>query len=353
MARPDFVVIGAGPAGAAFAYEAARRGFSVSVYEQAPWPGFKACGWAVPRQLERVIPVPREVVLTEIRGFRVYLDGRLVHEKTGVKWGYIIDKRAFLENMLHESTLYTKKPVKLDARNLRVLGDVEQPTRSYVIAAGSSSLPQDERIYATQMIIRSEAPVEEEVVEFWFDRGLVGYYWVFPRSGRVVDVGVGGIGSPKDFVEKLREFVKHRFGGDGYQPIEAIKGSRINIGGFDEKRFYSIPPVIGEAAGFVYPLTGEGIRPSIVSGIAAVKRAEGEPLPEVLTHTVRWIKAQKQILEAVRKASPETRAKILARLPVDVFVGLGVGELSPLQLLRALPALPASIASVLRNALHK
>ena len=352
MSRPDFVVIGAGPAGAAFAYYATRKGYSVTVYDQAPWPGFKACGWAVPRQIEDIITIPRETILTEIRGFRVYLDGRLVHEKHGMRWGYIIDKRAFLEYLLRESYLYTKKPVLIDKERLRVLGETERPLRSYVLATGSSSMPQDERIYAVQRIIRPAEPLEEDTVEFWFDRNLVGYYWVFPRSSRIVDIGVGGYGEPQDFIKRLEIFIKTRFG-DKAEPIEPYKGSWINVGGVMEERFYAIPPVIGEAAGFVYPLTGEGIRPSIVSAYAAINRIEGKPLPDIFTSTTRWITIQKQILESVKSSRPETRAKIISRLPVDVLIGIGVGELSPLQLLRALPSLPTGIAAILRDALKR
>jgi len=348
----DFVVVGAGPAGASFAYFASRRGYSVAVYDQAPWPAFKACGWAVPRQIEAVIDIPSEVILTDIRGFRIYLDNRLIHEKYGAKWGYIIDKRAFLESLLTDSTLFAKRHVRIDRAKLRILGDTVRPMRGYIIAAGSASFPQKERIYAVQAILRVDKPVEEDTVEFWFTRSLIGYYWVFPRGRSVVDVGVGGYAKPGELVMMLEEFIRRRFSSNAHR-IEGPKGSWINVGGVDEEVFNSMPPVIGEAAGFVYPLTGEGIRPSIVSAYTAIRKVEGEPPPAIYSQTIRWITMQRQILDIVKRSDSETRVKILERLPIDIFIGIGVGELSPLQLLRALPALPSSIATILKASLRK
>ncbi len=349
----DFVVIGAGPAGAAFTYFASRRGYSVAVYDQAPWPAFKACGWAVPRQIEEVVKIPAEVILTEIRGFRIYLDGRLIHEKHDTLWGYIIDKRAFIETLVSNAELYTKKPIRLDTTRLRVVSDIERPRRSYVLAPGAATFPHDERIYAVQKIIRLNNSVDEDVVEFWFDRNLVGYYWVFPRSSHIVDIGVGGYDNPSSFITRLQAFVQKRFKNEDYRELDPVKGAWINIGGVKEKLFYSIPPVIGEAAGFVYPLTGEGIRPSIVSALAALHRIEGESPPQILHQTMRWIAIQRQILDIVKKSDPDMRARIISRMPIDVLIGIGVGELSPLQLLRALPALPSSIATILRKGLRR
>lgn len=354
MASYDYVVIGAGPAGAAFAHLASEKGYRVLVLDQAPWPGFKACGWAVPRQIERTIRIPTEVILTEIKRFRVYLDGRPVQEGEEGLWGFIIDKRSFLEYLVSNAELKTKTHVEISFKpRPRVVDDkAPKPSLSYVLAPGSSGLSDTDLIYAVQVIARTSRDVDPEMVELYFERSLVGYYWVFPRGTRVLDIGVGGYRDPKELVEMLKKFTeKLSEERGGLEVIEGPKGAWINVGGVNTQFFNATPPVIGEAAGFVYPITGEGIRPSIVSAAAAFNRLEGRSLPREFDQTVRWIGIQRKLLDMVKKSSPDSRARIIETLPLELFIGIGLGELSFMQLLRALPRLPRGVASVLKEAL--
>ncbi len=353
MAMYDYVVIGAGPAGAMFAYLASKHGYKVKVYDLAPRPALKACGWAVPRHIERTLRIPPEAVLNEIRGFRVYASGELVHESYGELWGYIVDKPTLIEYLLRGSDVEHKRPVKLTGRpRPRILDDNIAAARlSYVLAPGSAGLPQEERIYAVQQILKLNEPVDTDVVELYFEPMLIGYYWVFPRASRIVDVGVGGYEEPQKLLEMLKEFIPKRF--QDAEPLGAPRGAWINVGGVEEGLVHAHPPVIGEAAGFVYPITGEGIRPSIVSAAALYAMLEGKKPPEEYSKTVRWIGIQRRLLDAVRKSSPETRIRIIRTLPLDVYTGIGLGELSSFQLLKVLARLPKGLASILRSALKK
>lgn len=350
--KPDFIVVGAGPAGAAFAYYASSSGYRVEVYEGSE-PGSKPCGWAVPVQIEKYVKVPGDTVLTEIRGFRVYLDGKLVHEHYGSLWGYIIDKRLFITRLLEGSTLYKRYVDISNPYSPRIGSSRLEARERVVLAPGLVGLPRAARetIMAVQQIFRTRDVVEEDVVEIWFDRELVGYYWVFPRSGGVVDIGVGGYEDVDSLRRRLTHFSKKRLG-DGAEPLTPVKGARINMSGVDESMLRRSVPVIGEAAGFVYPLTGEGIRPSVASAYAlftGIIRGH-DPAGEA-RGVIRWIAVQHRILEKVKSASPESRARIITSLPTDAFTSLGLGELSVSTLLRLLPKLPRGIASILKAAL--
>ena len=345
-----YVVLGAGPAGAAFAYYAGLDGSPVTVYDPAPHPGFKPCGWAVPVQAKKLIDIPGETVLTRIRGFRVYLNGRLIHEKHGETWGYIVDKPRLLEGMLEYSTLVKKAArVEYDCNGSVHLTGVDSDKT--VVAIGHtlhSKCHNTERIYAVQYVdpkLRAEDP---ETIEVHYDGSLVGYYWVFPRGDRGVDVGVGGYETPRQLLARLNRFLRERF---QVKPDRRdIRGAPINVAGVDTRLLDGSPPVIGEAAGFVYPLSGEGIRPSIASAKALYESVTsgGNPSKHA-RNTIRWIRIQKLLLDRAVKASRETRERLLETIPLDLFIGLGLGELTGRDVLRLARHLPASLARIINT----
>jgi len=352
MALPDFYVIGAGPAGASFAYYASAKGYNVTVYD-AHKPGHKPCGWAVPRQIEKLIHVPKEFILTKIKGFRVYLDGELVKEERGRLWGYIINKPLFL-NYLLESIEFKKLPVKLDPASLRPLQplNAREATIVAVGGIGSSKLGSD-FINAVQQLYHVEEPVDDEVIEIWFDSNLVGYYWVFPRSSHELDIGVGGYAPFNEFIERLRLFAKKRL--PNGKPLTGIKGARINIGGVNLRLFLRKEfPVIGEAAGFVYPITGEGIRPSIASAYALFNYLDkGVDPMRTISSVIAWINRQRRLLDKIKSTSPRTRATVLSSLPIDMFTSIGLGELDISTTIKLLFKLPRGVAKMLQAIMAK
>ncbi|ABM79894.1 NAD(P)-binding protein [Hyperthermus butylicus] len=349
--RYDYVIIGAGPAGAALARFLTDKGFRVKVYDIAPYPGFKPCGWAVPLQVEDYIDIPVDAILTEIRGFRVYVDGELAHEKYGKLQGYIIDKPAFLKHLL-EGIPFERRIVELTPE-LRPVKQLEE-AKEIVVATGSVTPHRGirDQIYAVQAIVRTSEPHDTTIMELWFDSSLVGYYWVFPRSRYTVDIGVGGYGEPREFRQKLIEFIRKRVKG----PVEMtpIRGAAINIGGANPSLLIRDIPVIGEAAGFVYPLTGEGIRPSIASAYALTRYiASGEDPGKTLSRIVHWIGVQRKLLEKIKTARPETRAKLLRSIPTDLLPLIGIGNVSTIKLLGLIARMPSRLAEILRTLVQK
>ena len=349
MSGHDFIVIGAGPAGAAFTYYASSRGYRVRVYDLHT-PGAKPCGWAVPLQIEKYIKIPREYILTEIRGFRIFLDEKMVREERGELWGYIVDKPGLL-NYLIESAELVKKPIVLNQSSLRPLrkNDYSDP-RSTIIAVGGIGAPRlgTDYINAVQQIVKVKKPIDTDIIEIWFDSNLVGYYWVFPRDTHVADIGVGGYGSFEEFKRRLAIFVKKRFRDP--EPLSPIRGARINIGGVNTSLFVRDEfPVIGEAAGFVYPITGEGIRPSIASAFALFNKIEkgADPL-KTISNVITWINRQRKLLQKIIESRPSTRAAVLESLPTSLFTSIGLGELDLKSAVKLLLSLPRGAVKVLQ-----
>ncbi len=353
-AKPDYVVVGAGPAGAAFAYYASSKGYRVHVYDQY-LPGRKPCGWAVPSLVEKYLRIPSEAVLVEIKGYRVYLDGDLLFEERRPGWGWIVDKPRLLEALLEgvERVVY-RKPVRLPYSGPPRLpgGDGVLEAREAVVYAPGHAWPYSpgEKINAVQELYQVPSGLlEPGVVEVWFDSGMVGYYWVFPRSERLVDIGVGGYLGFNELQSRLRSFAVERLEGRGVL-AESTRGARIVVEGVDYRLFNRREyPVIGEAAGFVLPISGEGIRPSIASAHALYASMErGEDRVKLVKEIAEWVKRQRRLLEAIKRGSPRTRAAVLRALPPRVMIGIGLGTLTMGDILKASLRAPASVAKILK-----
>lgn len=355
-------IIGAGPAGSAAAFFMGQHGYNVRVYDHAPWPGFKACGWAVPIQIEKIIRIPREYILTKIKRFSIYLNDKLVHDKALGLWGYIIDKPGFLKHLLSYAD-FVKKHVKIattytkDGRPYpRILED-NMGKNATIIATGSAFTQfkrqgnnMKDLIYAVQYVTEvEENPLGHDTIELRFYGDMVGYLWVFPRGEKVLDIGVGGYAQPQEYVKILYEYVRKL---TGIKPDTArVRGAYINISGVDVDLLSTNPYVIGEAAGFVYPLTGEGIRPSIASAKAVTEHILGsKKWRDPINSIVKWIKVQRILLDEAVKASRQSREELLEKLPLEYFIGLGIGELSARQILDLLRYIPTqTLASVVRK----
>ena len=347
-------VVGAGPAGAALAYYASLRGYRVIVHDVAPAPGLKPCGGLVPRQVEEYLRIPDEVKLNTVRGFRVYLDGELLWEKHGGLWGWLINKPLFLKTLLsHAEEVRFRSHVEAGSRGSARLRDGTRiPEGRVVIAAGPlwREAPRD-RIMAVQCVVETREPLEApDTIELWFESTLTGYYWFFPVSERRVRVGVGGYAEADELIEKLNRFMAvHPELRKGFERLEAIRGSSLVVAGPSRELLEAPNPVIGEAAGLVYPISGEGIRPAIASAKALVEKWETGRSPwKTLSKIITWMRRQRRLLDVVAKASPEARAAVLRSLPLEASMGIALGEASTSMLLRIALKAPAAVAKAIK-----
>jgi len=335
MVKVEFHVIGAGPAGAAFAYFASLKGYKVNVYEMLPAPGLKPCGWAVPGKVNEILKIPSELILTEIRGFRVYLDGKLVGErKEGDVWGYIVNKPLLIRYLLEQAErVEYRVRARVDKRGLIVGNELRANNSNVVVAAGNlwDGAPRD-RIYAVQVLLEFDRRLEEpNIVEVWFDSSMVGYYWFFPEGEKKARVGVGGYEEPRGLLERLERFLREHPVAKLGTCVEPVRGSYIVVSGPQQHLMDGRPPVIGEAAGLVYPISGEGIRPALESGKKLLEALEdGKPLSKLMEKTVSAMKKQKKLLDVIRRAPSRLRAAVLERLPVETSVALALGDVDPL-----------------------
>jgi len=325
-------VIGAGPAGAAAAAVLAKRGYRVRVYEAHSRPGVKPCGRGIPSTRDLPVRIPRDSIVRRVVGAKLYVDGEEVFDLEGELEGYIVDKASMLHSIIVESGAEPVYKAYYKNGRVRVGGRVIEPRRA-LLAVGHGYY-SGEKIDAVQYRMKGRLFEDLDKLLIYFDTELIGYYWIFPARGDEADVGVGGYASAQELFSMLDRFVASN---ELTRDAKILKreGAKIAVGGL---RLGTLDghPLIGEAAGFVLPLTGEGIRPSMISGAAAAEAlAEGkDPLRAMRkTRIASGIETQRRILERVKLKTPAERRRLLKKLPLRYHVRVALGEIGSWELL--------------------
>ncbi len=339
-------VIGAGPAGVGAAMAAARHGIDVTIYELAPRPGLKPCGWGIPDHRKKEIPIPRETVLKEIDGAVLYVDGKHAIDYTGRggPLGVVVDKPRMLETLLEDAGVKVvfRAPVSIP------FGD------GPAVAAVGVSWYEGEKINAVQVHLKAPK-ADREKLEFYFDSHLIGYYWVFPMGDGIVKVGVGGFAGMSELATKLERFIKRDPRLSGAPRVKPLHGAPLAVGGI-KPRIIGSTVFTGESVGGVYPLTGEGIRPSFLLGktVGEALALGRDPVKALMSSDTTWkIQLQRRILEMVKSLRPMRRAEFLSRLDPEVLVRIGLGDFSRLGLTAMVLKSPGILAQVIKRFLTK
>jgi len=279
----DALVVGAGPAGCAAAYDLASTGRKVLLVDRFEFPRTKACAGALTVKTLRalrfsVAPVIREVCRSLVVGLRTDKFRTL----QGADPICAMTVRSELDSFVLEKTIERGAEfrqitrilsIHINRNRVEIETESERILASYLVGAdGANSTvaqltgdcPSVFAGFAVECHIRTEKRYEME-----FDFGVVpfGYGWVFPK-GDHLNVGIYTNLPRRGVVtiEHLREYANVRLG-DG--KLEAIIGHPIGLGGPGYRPHSKRVFIVGDAAGLVDPLLGEGIYNAVVSGQAA------------------------------------------------------------------------------------
>ncbi|MEM0173477.1 MAG: NAD(P)/FAD-dependent oxidoreductase [Sulfolobaceae archaeon] len=314
-------IIGGGPAGISLAYFLrGYKGLDVTVYEGLNRPGLKPCAWGLLRGLENFIDIPKESIITEIKRFRIFLDGELVYDISyNEKLGYIIDKPLFLEKLAEKVNIRYNSRVILRNKEY-FLNNEKIEAERIIIANGHYSLSSSHTIPAIQYL--TDYNQEPETVDFYFFSNLLGYGWIFPdRKG--AKIGIGGW-AEVDFLKNLldKKLVRGR--------ILYFHGARVSDTGIIEERLMN-GNYVGEALGAVYAITGEGIRPSILSSkIMADAIVSGKQFSELFRRSkLYWtLQVHAKIIQIAKKSPNGIKrlSEILLKTDPRLILKLAMGE---------------------------
>ena len=304
MEHRDVIVIGGGPAGAAAAMRASRGGASVLVFEKGPRGRDKVCGDGL---------TPRAVGALE--ELKISLDG--VHRIDGLRmiaagtrrelqwpdsgrfpsYGAVWTRRAMDEHLIDaaeaagaELVFNTEALPLLDGD--RVTG-VEADGRRFaadlvVVAAGAQGTvarmlgadrdPNEPYGLAIRTYVESPRHADRLLEASLAMRApdgtpIPGYGWMFPVGDGTVNLGVGALSTMKGFkklnlnklVDLYRDHVREEWGIGEY--LERPRAWRLPMSSLARSGPGWV--AIGDAAGLINPMNGEGIDYGLESGMLA------------------------------------------------------------------------------------
>ncbi|MEE3191911.1 MAG: geranylgeranyl reductase family protein, partial [Candidatus Thermoplasmatota archaeon] len=325
MTKFDVVVEGAGPAGATAAYYLAKQGKSVALVDRAKFPREKACGGGLCVHIEEfdhIVDNWDDFLESKCKRGIVYgPDGLSVDYRQETPFFYNIRRFTF-DNKLVEyavdagATLMEGIAVKdfhvTPNEVLTELRDGSTLESEVIIGAGGSfdlvarriradeGLPMKWRDEDIATALYFEIEVGREYMDHVYGserismahvkfQGLDGYGWSFSKD-TVLNVGIGCPRSTirrakednsewderqylLDYVATLKE--QGWFPRDLEVTREMLAGSNIPVGMGLQPSAGDRMLVVGDAGGFVSPLSGEGLYYALDSGRLAAETLEG------------------------------------------------------------------------------
>ncbi len=283
----DCIVVGAGPAGGSAAYHLAKAGRSVLILEKATLPRYKPCGGGVSPSIAQWFDFDFSPAIScEVDTLRYTwnledpVDVKL--ENLDPIWmvrrdvfdHFIVQQAQKQGAELRDNTEVTGIEFKTDRWQVNTPnGSVEG---KYLIAADGAkgNMPKwlgfkdRKRRMAGALEVETPAENVDRVIHFEFGLVKNGYIWNFPKQeGYSIGVGTFRGGESQDFKKILDTYGQGAFGVDVKQFPQY--GHPLCLWDGDQKLHTQNALLAGEAACVVDPMTAEGIRPSIFSGVKA------------------------------------------------------------------------------------
>ncbi|WP_373468246.1 NAD(P)-binding protein [Acidianus infernus] len=282
-------IIGGGVSGSYLAYLLSNSGYDVTLFDIKE-KYFKPCGDVVPNIYK---PKFEWKIKYYIKNFAFYLDGERIYDVSyrNPRW-IVIDKSGWINSM--------RKNV-----NQVISTNVDKSKFDLIIDAKGPYDMDRQVVYTTRALIETNEFSDEAVLEF--NTKFTGFFWIFPNEEGVLNVGAGFIEN-KNSKDVLLNYIKNKF--KDYKILD-LRGAPISIGGVKSKSLK-----IGEARGLVFPMSGEGIRPSAISAeIAYEAITKGKNFDEYLSYKLtkieRRIEIQRRLLDVYMRSNINVRKFLL------------------------------------------
>jgi len=301
----DVVISGAGPAGSKCAEILANAGLDVALLERdTQWR--KPCGGAISSRIFKYYPQLRSLNFNQVNAINMYSANyhKFNYSWKGIKENAINVDRLIFDNFIRNvavdagAQLFDKTLsydfIYKNQRKVGIKTKTGSSTKEFlgkilIIGDGMSSklaiksgIRRKWRINEIGLvkcaILEGENLIEKDSISIFF-QPFKAYAWIFPLTNNQFNIGFGTWQEEnlkhninelfskfmkEPTIRKILHKTKFKTIWKSAYPIPAI--------GILEKSLYDQNiMLIGDAAGFVSPISGEGVHPSIVSGEAAAE----------------------------------------------------------------------------------
>jgi geranylgeranyl reductase family protein len=305
----DVVIVGAGPSGSTTAYYLAKEGFNVLLLDKFIFPRDKTCGDGLtPRALhilddmgilDAVNQVGQRSNKLELISPKGHIASSFLPKKENLCDYLLVLPRLILDNIILERAMasgaHFQAPVRVtgiehDGTTVLVKGEQRAKTITFRARMVIHATGANTKLLLTTRLLKKMPPTvltartyyegitsTIDAVQCRFDNvPLPGYGWIFPVSATSANVGIGlfraglasrwmpktGRGAFDTFIQSppLQKLLA------GARQSGPIKGFPIRVDFARSPTFGERTMIIGEAAGLVNPVTGEGIDYGMESG---------------------------------------------------------------------------------------
>jgi menaquinone-9 beta-reductase len=301
----DVAIVGAGPGGSATAHFLARRGLDVVLLDRAAFPRDKTCGDGLTPRALRVLDTMG--ILDDVArhgcpigGYEVVApNGKTTTARITSSPAALVVPRLTLDEIILNRAIasgaqfeagVTVTEVRPGGGSVTLVSDRGTfEARTCVVATGAASA-----LLTRSGILRRQpramlaarayfAGMPDDLVgnnfQLRFDRvPQPGYGWVFPVRSGLANVGVGFLPRRKKRTARavFEEWIADRPG----RMVGPLRGYPIRVDFLRSPTYAERTLLVGEAAGLVNPLTGEGIDYALESGQLAAEHLIAEQPPE-------------------------------------------------------------------------
>lgn len=331
----DVIISGAGPAGSKCAEIIAKSGYKVALIERdTNWR--KPCGGTVSSRIFKYYPQLHKINYQQVYGISMYSADfhhfnynwkgirdyainvdRLEFDNFIRKVAIDAGAELFDENLSYDFIM--KDNHKIGIKTKTKSGVKEYYGKIIIIADGMSSKLANKsglrekwkinELYLVKCaILEGKNLLDKETISIFF-RPYKGYGWIFPLSESKFNIGAGiskqtfqNSNVNTIFNEFINEpFIQRFFPYSNYKELwkaaYPVPCSGVKVNSLSEENIM----IIGDAAGFVSPISGEGIHPSIVSGQIAAETAIKALEEEIISkHMLKRYKSHPNIKKIIR-----------------------------------------------------
>lgn len=299
----DIIIIGAGPAGSAAAIYFGKAGKKVLLLDKATFPRDKVCGDAI---VSRSMSILKELNLyndidklasNTIKRLKFSSPNHSVatidlSDKENAHWGYIIPRIDFDNSLFTEAKKYADTIENFNVRDIilekgyvvgvKAFDKRNRETKYYAkLTIGADGF---QSIIARKLKINNDGVLNHTAVAtrayyknvncptdrielHYLKETLPGYLWIFPIHENLINVGIGfGKASLKKTNRTIIDIHKEAIASDllkerfkNAELVGKILGWTLPLGSKQRQISGNGFILLGDAAGLVDPLTGEGI----------------------------------------------------------------------------------------------